>query len=103
MSYLDYEYKDGDVVYCDIPYENTEKYDNEFNHQQFYDWAKIQDYPVYFSSYEGIEGFNIVWEEKKRVILSATNNSLKKVECLYCNKVVDKTYRLAEQLSLLEV
>ena len=37
-SYLDYQYRDGDVVYCDPPYENTQKYDKDgFNHKQFYD------------------------------------------------------------------
>lgn len=57
ISYEDYEYKDGDVVYCDIPYENTEfcysnNKRNTFDSLKFYDWVKTRDYPVYFSSYD---------------------------------------------------
>ena len=37
-NYTDYEYQEGDVVYCDIPYENTRGYNKEdyFDHKAFY-------------------------------------------------------------------
>lgn len=28
------------VIYCDIPYKNTTGYQNEFNHDEFWDWAE---------------------------------------------------------------
>lgn len=56
LDYHDYVYQDGDVVYCDIPYEltkhgNTELYGAEFDTDKFFEWARSQSYPVYVSSY----------------------------------------------------
>ena len=56
QSYTEYKYQDGDVVYCDIPYEtgakNGQYMHKGFDFQKFYDWAYNADFPVYFSSYE---------------------------------------------------
>ena len=57
ISYEAYEYQPGDVVYCDIPYEQTGKgkcndYGVSFDSLNFYNWAKNRDYQVYFSSYD---------------------------------------------------
>ena len=86
-SYLDYEYKDGDVVYCDPPYQDTAGYNNtSFNHNQFYDWVNTRDYPVYFSSYPiNDTRFIPVLELDKRQTFSPTNNSRCVVETVYWN------------------
>ena len=70
-SYKDYVYQDGDIVYCDPPYEKTRSYEkNGFNHKEFYDWVKSRSFPVYFSSYEiSDKRFSIVWEKQKRSLL----------------------------------
>lgn len=85
MDYRSYEYSEGDVVYCDIPYEGTkcDSYD-EFDHKAFYDWVANRDYPVYFSSYDNIsdDRFKIVFQ-KKHKILSDTSNKQYRNECLY--------------------
>lgn len=88
-DYKDYEYKDGDVVYCDPPYEDTAKYNNNtsFNHKEFYDWVASRPYQVYFSSYNNISDkrFKMVWAKGKRNLMAgATKNH--KYECLYTNK-----------------
>lgn len=88
-SYLDYQYRDGDIVYCDPPYEDTAKYDNDgFNHKQFYDWVASREYPVYFSSYEISDNrFNVVWQTEKQSLLNNSKETKKVVtEYLYCNK-----------------
>lgn len=88
-SYLDYQYREGDVVYCDPPYENTAKYDkNEFDHKQFYDWVASREYPVYFSSYEiSDERFNGIWRKQNFSMLNKIKGRRKVVtEYLYCNK-----------------
>ena len=88
-SYLDYQYRDGDIVYCDPPYEYTKKYDNDgFNHKQFYDWVASREYPVYFSSYEISDNrFNVVWQTEKQSLLDNSKETKKVVtEYLYCNK-----------------
>ena len=88
-SYLDYQYRDGDIVYCDPPYEDTAKYDKDgFNHKQFYDWVASREYPVYFSSYEISDNrFNVVWQTEKQSLLNNSKDTIKVVtEYLYCNK-----------------
>ena len=86
MDYRDYQYQDGDVVYCDIPYTNTasrndDDYDVSFDAGAFYTWAIRQRYPVYMSSYS-LGG--IVWEGEKTVTMSAVDNSTKRREVVYC-------------------
>ena len=85
-NYLDYVYREGDVVYCDPPYEGTASYELLFDHEQFYDWLLTRDYPVYFSSYNNIrDKFEMVWAENKRSLMSGASQ-LKNYECLYINK-----------------
>ena len=58
MDYRNYEYKDGDVVYCDPPYKGTGCYaNNTFDHDAFYEWVRTRDYKVYFSEYSAPDDF----------------------------------------------
>ena len=86
-SYLDYVYEDGDIVYCDPPYEGTGNYDKtDFNHAEFYDWVASRPYKVYFSSYEiSDKRFYKVWSEKKRKLMCGACSD-KVTEYLYCNQ-----------------
>lgn len=86
-SYLDYVYKDGDVVYCDPPYEGTGNYDKtDFNHAEFYDWVASRPYKVYFSSYEISDNrFYKIWQQEKRKLMCGACSD-KVTEYLYCNK-----------------
>jgi hypothetical protein len=101
-DYREYQHKDGDVVYCDIPYENAESYQgNEFNHKEFYEWAKTRPYPVYFSSYEiSDNNFNCIFEIKKRVTYSAIKNKLIKTEKLYTTAKAKIKYKQIEMEAL---
>lgn len=86
-SYKDYQYKEGDIVYCDPPYEDKAKYsDNGFNHKEFYDWVASRPYKVYFSSYNNISDnrFKMIWAENKRSLMAGASN-LYNYECLYTN------------------
>ena len=86
-SYLDYIYEDGDVVYCDPPYEGTKIYDKtDFNHAEFYDWVASRPYQVFFSSYEiSDKRFYKVWSISKRKLM-CIGNSDKVTEFVYSNK-----------------
>lgn len=85
-SYDDYEYRDGDVVYCDPPYEGTAGYAGGFDHKAFYEWLLSRDYPVYFSSYNNIrDRFKMVWAENKRSQMSGASKNYN-YECLYINE-----------------
>ena len=89
-DYRNYHHKDGDIVYCDIPYEQTiskmNKYNKWFDYQKFYDWALMQPYDVYFSSYYDtklLEFADILWEKRKVVKINADTNNKHQLECLY--------------------
>lgn len=86
-SYLDYVYKDGDIVYCDPPYENTANYNGtNFNHTEFYDWVASRPYKIYFSSYEiSDKRFYKVWSKEKRKLMCGACGD-KVTEFLYCNQ-----------------
>lgn len=94
-TYLNYEHKEGDVVYCDIPYEGTDcnayknadtKEHKAFDTKEFYDWCATRPYQVFFSSYEISDNrFHRIWEREKKV-LNGNDNSLTKIECLYSNE-----------------
>ena len=87
-SYEDYQYKDGDVVFLDPPYENTTKYSEDgFNHKKFYDWVASRPYRVYFSSYEISDNrFYKVWSKQKIQTLNGQGAGAKVQETVYCNQ-----------------
>ena len=62
-DYRSIVFEPDSVIYCDIPYENTNKYKSGFDHEAFYDWAEKQEYPIYISSYDmPKERFKCIWE-----------------------------------------
>ena len=77
-DYQDVEIEDNSVLYCDIPYQGTNKYvgDGEiFDYERFYDWCLKQTQPLYISSYEMPEkDFKVVAEFARIDTMSATNN-----------------------------
>ena len=91
-SYTDYEYRDGDIVYCDPPYEGTAKYSGGFDHKEFYEWVASRPYQVWFSSYQNISDkrFKMVWAKGKVNLMAGAANQKKNYECIYTNKH-DKT------------
>lgn len=85
-DYASYEYQDGDVVYCDPPYEGTASYEAVFDHKKFYEWFLSRPYPVYLSSYSNIKHrFEMVWAENKRNLMNGASQIFN-YECLYINK-----------------
>ena len=95
VDYRDYAYQDGDVVYCDVPYEKQgsgkcDDYGVLFDSIAFYEWVESRPFPVYFSSYEISEAFSQKFY-KKRIkaiarLMGAHTNETKTVEYLYSNR-----------------
>ncbi len=91
IDYREYEYQDGDVVYCDVPYEKLEKqscddYGLNFNSLEFYEWAKTRPYQIFFSSYEiSDNSFYKVKIKSIASLIGANTNSQKVNEYLYSN------------------
>ena len=88
------EWRTGDVIYCDIPYEGTEGYAAAFDHGAFYDWATSRPYPVWVSSYEMPEGFHLAWEGELVCTMAANGNRRKVVERLWCTRPVERVEQL---------
>lgn len=81
-SVLDYEevtIPENSVIYCDIPYEDTNVYNKSegFDYERFYQWCERQTQPVFISSYQMPEDrFDCIEEFTHRSTLSATANNL---------------------------
>lgn len=92
-SYLDYEYQDGDVVYCDPPYEGTEGYSQtQFNHKEFYDWVASRPYQVFFSSYEISDNrFKQIWQKEKQNLMNGGDGQFTVNEYIYTNKTIQQS------------
>lgn len=90
-SYDEIEIKPNSIIYCDIPYKGTDKYNNlDFDHEAFYNWCKNQTELCFISSYEMPEDFIPIAEFPHRSILSATKNNL----------VIEKVFIPKHQLEL---
>lgn len=77
MDYRKYEYREGDVIYADPPYEgvgNYQKTDN-FDHDAFWKWARTRDYPVYVSEYKAPSDFTSIWNKKKGRMVSPDDHN----------------------------
>jgi site-specific DNA-adenine methylase len=83
LDYRDVKIESDSVIYCDIPYKNTEQYSiGDFNHNEFYEWARRQN-NIYISEYNMPEYFKIVSERNIKSILSATSNDKTVTEKLF--------------------
>ena len=86
LDYRQYEYKDGDVVYCDVPYKGTDpRYQTKFDTDAFWEWARTRDYPVYVSEYKAPDDFVCIWEKNRLGIqaVKGKNRVAKPLEKLF--------------------
>lgn len=86
-DYQDVTIPPDSVIYCDIPYRNTDGYGKRkgeaFDYDRFYDWAGRQTQPVIISEYwMPEERFEVIAEREKTSILGAGVNN-KVIEHLY--------------------
>ena len=75
-SYKDVPIKQNSLIYCDIPYKNTDAYDSDFDYEEFYTWAENQTEPVIISEYSMPESrFICIAQKEKTVNLSSTETT----------------------------
>ena len=67
LSYNDVKIKGERCIYCDIPYKNTAKYQDNFDHDKFYEWC-LQQNNIYISEYQMPEDFKCILEIKRQNI-----------------------------------
>ena len=95
IDYREYEYQDGDVVYCDVPYERIgankcDDYGVSFDSLAFYDWAKSRPYQVFFSSYEiSDETFYKKKIKSVQSLIGAKTNGQFVDEFIYSNQPIE--------------
>lgn len=79
-SYKDCKIKQDSIIYCDIPYFNTEGYfKQKFDYAEFYEWCSKQKELVFISSYEMPEDFICVKEFEHRTTLSINKKTIEKL------------------------
>lgn len=76
-SYEKIKIKPDSLIYCDIPYKNTDGYIGGFDHEEFYKWCARQKELVIISEYNMPEGFICIAEKEKRVTLSGGSSNTK--------------------------
>jgi 16S rRNA G966 N2-methylase RsmD len=81
-DYKEYEYREGDIVYCDPPYANT-KCDSYagFDNKAFWEWART--IPCYVSEYRAPAGFIPIWQKEIQILSTSDGNSRKTIERLF--------------------
>ena len=102
LDYANVEIPDDSVIYCDIPYEDTNVYNKAegFDYERFYDWCEHQTQPVFISSYQMPDDrFDCIEEFSHRSTLSATANNLV-TERIYVPKHQKERGNRTIQLSL---
>ena len=78
LSYEQVVIPPDSVIYCDIPYEGTNKYNKaeNFDYERFYTWAESQTAPVFISSYQmPTDRFDCIEEYAHRSTLNDKNNN----------------------------
>lgn len=93
-DYKEYKPIDGDIIYCDIPYQDTDSYNaGAFDHDAFYKWASSLNYPVYVSSYNiNTEGLYLIYAKRKKSNLASAGYGADVWEKLYANKAGKDLY-----------
>jgi DNA adenine methylase len=53
------------LIYCDPPYENSTKYKDEFDHADFWNWARVvsKNNTVLISEYNAPDDFECLWSK----------------------------------------
>lgn len=88
LSYDEVEIKPNSVIYTDLPYRSTAKYNEfEFDYDKFYEWCLKQTEPLFISEYDmPADDFICIAAKNKTVSMCATNNSLKSIEKIFIPK-----------------
>lgn len=73
-DYLDLVIPNNSIIYLDPPYKGVTKYPPDFNHDVFWEYARIisnEGHSVYISEYEAPEDFECIWQRKYQSSLSS--------------------------------
>ena len=96
-DYQDVKIKDNSVIYCDIPYSNTEGYGQAFDYERFFCWCERQTQPVFISEYDmPVDRFTCIAEKPKRSLLNGQGSGKLKTEKIFVPKHQSSWYSKKE-------
>ena len=99
IDYSEYKYFDGDVVYCDPPYESTrcEGYghgrEDFFESPRFWEWARSRDFPVFVSEYKAPADFVPIYKTQLAVMCGKNIDTTHNIECLFVHERYAQQYQ----------
>lgn len=102
LSYEQVVIPPDSVIYCDIPYESTNKYNKagNFDYERFYTWAESQTPPVFISSYQmPTDRFDCIAEYSHRSTLNDKKNNAV-TERIFVPKHQTERGNICQQLTL---
>ena len=80
LDYRSVKIEEDSVIYCDIPYKSTNKYNIKFNHNEFHDWCRDQN-NIFISEYVMPNDFKIIAQKDK--LCTFGNNNLVTTEKIF--------------------
>lgn len=86
VSYDKLDIPNNSIIYCDIPYKGTTKYNTTFSYNNFYDWCRFmknKGHQIFVSEYNMPEDFVCVWQKEISSSLTQDTGSKKAVEKLF--------------------
>ena len=88
-DYKSYAGTEGAVIYCDPPYAKQSGYKDEFNHEEFWEWAReiSKNNIVLISEYNAPKDFKCIYQKELTTTLDKNSRS-KDIEKLYVKAVI---------------
>lgn len=86
LSYDKLDIPNNSIIYCDIPYKNTTKYNTTFDYDNFYNWCRFmkkQGHQIFISEYNMPNDFVCVWEKEIASSLTQDTGAKKAIEKLF--------------------
>lgn len=86
VSYDELEIPPNSIIYCDPPYQDTTKYKDKFNHEQFWDWCRAkakEGHTIFISEYNAPPDFKEVWSKKVNNTLTKNTGEKQGIEKLF--------------------
>ena len=74
------------IIYCDPPYKNTTKYNDDFDHEVFYERCRHASdigHRVFVSEYAMPTDFELLWEKEANSSLAKDTGCKKSTERLF--------------------
>lgn len=84
-SYEQVKILPNSIIYCDPPYKGTTNYIVCFDHEKFWDWVRIQKFPVFISEYDAPKDIKTIMVINKKTRLSCKGMTDTKPEKLFGN------------------